>query len=87
MKIWEKGLPVDAKIEQFTIGQDRELDLQLAKFDVRASQAQANMLAQVGLLTAAENAQLQQGLGELAAQIEAGTFVIEAEYEGRALQN
>ena len=81
MKIWEKGLPVDAKIEQFTIGQDRELDLYLAKFDVLASRAQANMLAQVGLLTAEENAQLQQGLGELAAQIEAGTFVIEAEYE------
>ena len=81
MKIWEKGLPVDAKIEQFTIGQDRELDLYLAKFDVQASRAQANMLTQVGLLTTAENAQLQQGLRELAAQIEAGTFVIEAEFE------
>ena len=81
MKIWDKGIAVDKKIEQFTVGHDRELDLYLAEFDVRASRAQANMLAAAGLLSAAENAQLQQGLGELAAQIEAGTFVIEEEYE------
>ncbi|MBW3129668.1 argininosuccinate lyase [Hymenobacter profundi] len=81
MKIWEKGIPVDAKIEQFTIGQDRELDLYLAKFDVLASKAQANMLAQVGLLTSEENQQLQQGLTELADQVEAGTFTIEDEFE------
>ena len=34
MKIWEKGIAVDKKIEQFTVGHDRELDLYLAKFDV-----------------------------------------------------
>jgi argininosuccinate lyase len=81
MKIWEKGIAVDKKIEQFTIGRDRELDLYLAKFDVLASKAQANMLAKVGLLSEAENQQLQQGLGELAAQIEAGAFTIGEEFE------
>ncbi|MBT2556762.1 argininosuccinate lyase [Hymenobacter sp. ISL-91] len=81
MKIWDKGIAVDNKIEQFTVGRDRELDLYLAPFDVQASRAQANMLAAAGLLTAAENAQLQQGLGELMQQLEAGTFVIEPEYE------
>ncbi|RFP63603.1 argininosuccinate lyase [Hymenobacter lapidiphilus] len=81
MKIWDKGIAVDKKIEQFTVGRDRELDLYLAPFDVQASRAQANMLAAVGLLSAAENEQLQQGLGELTQQLEAGTFVIEPEYE------
>jgi argininosuccinate lyase len=81
MKIWEKGIAVDKKIEQFTVGHDRELDLYLAKFDVRASKAQANMLAKVGLLSNAENRQLQQGLNELAAEIDAGTFTIGEEFE------
>ncbi|GAB3573776.1 argininosuccinate lyase [Hymenobacter daeguensis] len=81
MKIWEKGIAVDKKIEQFTVGQDRELDLYLAKFDVQASKAQASMLAKVGLISAAENLQLQQGLNELAAEIEAGTFTIGEEFE------
>lgn len=81
MKIWDKGIAVDKKIEQFTVGRDRELDMYLAPFDVQASKAQASMLAQVGLISQEENAQLQQGLAELAAQIEAGTFVIEPEFE------
>ena len=81
MKIWEKGIAVDKKIEQFTVGHDRELDLYLAKFDVHASRAQANMLAKVGLLSDAENQQLQQGLNELASEIEGGAFTIGEEFE------
>ncbi|WP_303312164.1 argininosuccinate lyase [Hymenobacter sp. BT730] len=81
MKIWDKGIAVDKKIEQFTVGRDRELDMYLARFDVQASKAQANMLAKAGLLSEAENQQLQQGLTELAAQLEAGTFTIEESFE------
>ncbi|KAA9338469.1 argininosuccinate lyase [Hymenobacter busanensis] len=81
MKIWDKGIAVDKKIEQFTVGRDRELDLYLARFDVQASKAQANMLARVGLLAAEENEQLQRGLTELAAQLEDGTFTIDDSFE------
>ncbi|RPD45360.1 argininosuccinate lyase [Hymenobacter sediminis] len=81
MKIWDKGIAVDKKIEQFTVGRDRELDMYLAQFDVQASKAQANMLAKAGLLSEEENQQLQQGLAELTAQIEDGTFTIEEEFE------
>jgi argininosuccinate lyase len=28
-----KGIPTDKQIEQFTVGNDRELDLVLAKYD------------------------------------------------------
>ncbi|WP_223284388.1 lyase family protein [Hymenobacter qilianensis] len=81
MKIWEKGIAVDEKIERFTIGKDRELDLYLAHFDVLASKAQAVMLAQVGLISAEEKDHLVQGLGELEVEIAAGRFVIEDSFE------
>ena len=51
MKLWEKGIPIDKQIEQFTVGNDRELDLVLAKYDVLGSIAHAKMLGQIGLLT------------------------------------
>ena len=81
MKIWEKGFSVNETIEKFTVGQDRELDMHLAYFDMLASKAQANMLAKVGLISAAEQAQLLAGLDELLAQVAAGTFEIEADFE------
>ena len=34
MKLWEKGIPTDKQIDLFTVGNDRELDLILAKHDV-----------------------------------------------------
>ncbi|AWM31472.1 argininosuccinate lyase [Hymenobacter nivis] len=81
MKIWEKGFSVNEKIEKFTVGRDRELDLYLAYYDVLASRAHADMLADTGLITPAEQQQLAQGLDELKQQIEAGTFAIEPEFE------
>lgn len=51
MKLWEKGIPTDKQIEQFTVGNDRELDLVLAKYDALGSIAHAKMLGQIGLLT------------------------------------
>jgi argininosuccinate lyase len=81
MKIWEKGVAVDVRIEAFTVGRDRELDVYLAPFDVRASRAQAVMLADAGLLSGAERDELLLGLDELLAEIEAGRFVIGPEFE------
>lgn len=81
MKIWEKGFSVNEKIEQFTVGQDRELDLYLAQFDMQASKAQAGMLASSGLISREEESQLVAGLDELLAQVENGTFQIEVEFE------
>ncbi|MDQ2793213.1 MAG: argininosuccinate lyase [Bacteroidota bacterium] len=81
MKIWEKGFSVNDTIEKFTVGQDRVLDMYLAPFDMRASKAQANMLAKVGLISEIERQQLVAGLDELLAQVAAGTFRIEDEFE------
>ena len=50
MKLWEKGIPVNKAIEEFTVGKDRELDLYLAPFDILGSMAHVIMLESVGLI-------------------------------------
>ncbi len=78
MKLWQKeNTSVSGKIEAFTVGRDRELDLQLAPFDVLGSIAHARMLTSIGLLTEAEGQQLGTGLREIFAGIQAGDFTIE----------
>ncbi len=76
MKLWDKGQPLDAAIEAFTVGRDRELDLQLAPFDVQGSIAHARMLRKVGLLEAGEDDSLVAGLLQIAREISAGDFTI-----------
>jgi len=51
MKLWDKGYTLDEKIESFTVGKDRELDLLLAPFDILGTMAHTTMLSSVGLLS------------------------------------
>ena len=48
-KLWEKNFEVNAEIERFTVGRDREMDLYLAKYDVLGSMAHITMLESIGL--------------------------------------
>ncbi|MUH34915.1 argininosuccinate lyase [Zobellia amurskyensis] len=81
MKLWDKGFSTDKKIDHFTVGNDRELDLHLAKYDVIASQAHAKMLGKIGLLTNEETTDLVKELDAIAETIEKGEFVIEDSFE------
>ncbi|EAQ38608.1 argininosuccinate lyase [Dokdonia sp. MED134] len=81
MKLWEKGIPTDQKIEAFTVGNDREIDIHIAKYDLLASKAHATMLASVGLLTQEESEQLNKQLDLMLKQEQEGAFVIEADFE------
>jgi len=81
MKLWDKGISIDKKIEQFTVGNDREIDIHIAKYDVIASRAHAKMLQKIGILTAEELEQLLGGLAVLEQQIEEGSFLIDAQFE------
>ncbi|PQV48324.1 argininosuccinate lyase [Jejuia pallidilutea] len=81
MKLWDKGISIDKKIEQFTVGNDREIDIHIAKYDVIASKAHAKMLESIGILTSEELEKLLGGLDILANEIETGTFEIEAQFE------
>ena len=77
MKIWQKNVDVNKDIETFTVGKDRELDLQMAAFDVLGSLAHVEMLESIGLLTAEELVSIQKELKNIYADIEAGRFTIE----------
>jgi argininosuccinate lyase len=81
MKLWEKGIPTDKQIEKFTVGNDRELDLVLAKYDALGSIAHAKMLGQIGLLTTEETTSLVDALTEIIADIAVGNFEIEDSFE------
>jgi argininosuccinate lyase len=81
MKLWEKGIPTDKQIEQFTVGNDRDLDLVLAKYDALGSIAHAKMLGKIGLLTDAETVSLVSALEEIMIDVEKGNFVIEDSFE------
>ena len=80
-KLWDKGFEPDTMIEEYTVGQDRELDLRLARYDVEGSLAHIAMLEKIGLLTADELRRLTDGLHGIAAEIEAGRFEIEPDTE------
>jgi argininosuccinate lyase len=81
MKLWEKGIPTDKQIEQFTVGNDRDLDLVLAKYDALGSIAHAKMLGKIGLLTDVETDSLVSALEEIIIDVEKGNFVIEDSFE------
>ena len=81
MKLWEKGIPTDKKIDIFTDGNDRELDLVLAKYDVLGSIGHAKMLQKINILTEKEAADLVETLEEILVEIEKGNFTIEDTFE------
>lgn len=78
MKLWQKDnvAKVNAEVERFTVGQDRELDVWLARYDIEGSLAHATMLATVGLLDEAEKELLINGLKAIYAEVLAGNFEI-----------
>jgi len=62
MKLWDKGFSIDKQIEKFTVGNDREIDMHIAKYDVQASLAHAIMLESIGIITSNELKDLKRGL-------------------------
>ncbi len=80
-KLWDKGLPTDQKIDIFTVGNDRQLDLVLAKYDIKATLAHAKMLHKIKLLSDQDISDIEKELNNLAVAIEEGSFVIEDQFE------
>ena len=77
MQLWNKGYEPDKMIEEFTVGNDRELDMKLARYDVQGSLAHIKMLNSIGLLSDEDLAKLVPALEEIGREIEAGQFTIE----------
>lgn len=77
MKLWNKGFEPDRAIEEYTVGNDRILDLRLAQYDIEGSMAHIKMLETIGLLEKSELEQLLAALAELLEEAKRGNFVIE----------
>lgn len=76
-KLWDKGFEINADIERYTVGHDRELDLYLAQDDVLGSMAHVTMLASIGLIGKDELPTLLTELKDIYRQALKGDFVIE----------
>ena len=81
MKLWDKGFSIDERIDRFTVGKDRELDLSLAPHDIVGTMAHITMLEKVGLLAADELQPLLKELRDLYREAREGGFVIEPDIE------
>lgn len=79
--LWNKGTAATDAVENFTVGQDRILDMKLAKYDVIGSKAHIAMLRSIDLLTAEELSSLDAALDRILASISEGSFVLEDDVE------
>ncbi len=80
-KIWDKGFDANKRVEDFTVGNDRELDLRLAKHDIKGSMAHIKMLVKIGLLNDEEEKLLQAELQNILHEVEKGEFKLELDVE------
>lgn len=82
MKLWSKdNTDTSAQVEAFTVGRDKEFDLQLAPFDVMGSMAHTQMLAGIGLLTKEELEAITTELKNILAQTQQPGFTMDAAVE------
>lgn len=79
--LWNKGTQATELVDSFTVGNDRVLDMRLAKYDVMGSKAHIAMLESIGLLSKEELDTLTAALDAILQEIENGTFVLEDDVE------
>ena len=80
-RLWEKGLPLDERVLRYTAGEDHKLDSRLVAYDVRASIAHAEMLAEQNLLSMDDCKDIVVGLSRLLADFHVGQWEIRLEDE------
>ena len=75
-KIWAKDYELDSLIEEYTVGNDYILDLDLIEFDCVGSIAHAKMLQTIGILTEVEYNKLEVELKNIIVDVKNGDFKI-----------
>lgn len=69
-------------VEAYTVGEDYRIDSEhLLPFDLKASEAHAQMLSKIGVLTAGEAQTLKKALNEIGEMWRAGKFKVERSQE------
>ncbi|MEJ7691421.1 argininosuccinate lyase [Daejeonella sp.] len=80
-KLWQKNTSTERSVDKFTVGNDREMDIMLAPFDVLGSLAHTKMLESIGLMEKEDLVQVQAELKKIYKEIQEGQFSIEPTVE------
>lgn len=75
-KLWQKNYTVDSLLEEFTVGIDYKLDLELVRADCMGSIAHAAGIRDIGILTRSEFESLERELRVIADDSLKGVFQI-----------
>ncbi len=77
LKLWTNKEELNPQITAFTIGNDPEMDIRIAKWDVIGSIAHTMMLEECKLIETSDSKKLINELKRIHKEIENGTFLIE----------
>ena len=80
-RLWDKGTSLDARVLEYTAGDDHTLDNRLVAYDIRASIAHAEMLGEQNLLSATDLESIREALTAIGAEHAEGKWRISLEQE------
>ena len=80
-RLWDKGTSLDARVLEYTAGDDHTLDNRLVAYDIRASIAHAEMLGEQNLLSATDLESIREALTVIGAEHAEGKWRISLEQE------
>ena len=82
-KLWDKkgGMNINQTVEEYTVGVDYLLDLELLPYDIKGTMAHAKMLQKIKILNKKELDTLIEGLNKILSLWKEGKFKIEKSQE------
>jgi argininosuccinate lyase len=80
-RLWDKGTSLDARVLEYTAGDDHALDNRLVAYDIRASIAHAEMLGERNLLSPADLQAIREALTAIGAEHAEGKWRMSLEQE------
>src|ERR1700760_4085566 len=80
-RLWDKGSSLDARVLEYTAGDDHSLDNRLVAYDIRASIAHAEMLGEQNLLSGQDLAAIRDALTAIGEEHRLGKWRISLDQE------
>jgi argininosuccinate lyase len=80
-RLWDKGTSLDARVLEYTAGDDHTLDDRLVAYDIRASIAHAEMLGEQNLLSLTDLEAIREALSVIGTEHAEGKWRISLEQE------
>lgn len=80
-RLWDKGTSLDARVLEYTAGDDHALDNRLVAYDIRASIAHAEMLGEQKLLAPGDLEAIREALTVIGAEHAQGKWRVSLEQE------